>query len=155
MHSFYAATIVVVVVVCAVRRKALQLPQALFSATLVVLVVAAVVAEVVATAVKCVVVAGAVVVPLVLHDVVTVVVTPAVVVEVAEDAVRAAKLHIMPDAANTRHPRRGLKAMLQALPGSGFVRGTPHYPAPPYQPFRQTCEGPVRPCANLHVEHPY
>ena len=152
MLCFYAATIVVGVVVCTVWWKALKLQPAPFFATLFVFVVASVVVEVVATVVKCVVAADAVVVPLVLLVVVAVVVTLAVVAEVAEDVVPGAKFHITPDAPSTRHPRWGLKAVILALPAGGFVRGTPHRPASPYHPFRQTCEGHVRPLANLLVE---
>ena len=144
------------VVVCAVWLKAPQLPPAPFCATLtvafVVVVMAEVVVEVVATVVRCVAAAGAVAVPEVLFVVVAVVVTLALVAEVAEAGVPGAKLRITLDAPSIRHPHLGLKAVTLVLPGSGFVLGTPHRPAPPHRPLCRTPKGCVRLLVNLKAE---
>ena len=102
-----------------------------------VVVVAEVAVEVVATVVECVVAAGAVAVPEVLFVVVAVVVTLVLVAEVAEADALGAKLRIMPGAPSTRRPHCCLQAMTPVLLSSGFAHGLPHRPAPPRQPFVQ------------------
>ena len=156
MFCFCVATIVVGVVVWPVWKQALQLPLAQFSATstvgFVVVVVAEVAVEVVATVVECVVAAGAVAVPEVLFVVVAVVVTLVLVAEVAEADALGTKLRMMPSAPSTRRPHCCLKALTLVVPGNGFVRGVPHHPAPPHQPFVQIPGEQVCRFVNLKAE---